>query len=165
MEDLMANFVTVGKRLIPREHIAFVEPFDPAAKPEFKTTREFHGRVVMVNRDDSLLIEETPQAFADANGFRMLAADKIATNPAIHFRVETFLPQEGFVPSKPFATRLLWRDLDGNDQSKLLLSEPETVLSVVVQGTPDTSLAHLQFSQRGKGRRPRSAARLATSQP
>ena len=127
----MSTFVTVGKRLIPRNHIAFVEPYDPAANPRFQTSRDFRGRVVMVNRD-SILIEERPEAFAEANGLRMLTADRVATNPAVHFRVETFLPAEGFTPAKAYMTRLLWRDLDGNDQSKLLLSEPETVLAAAV---------------------------------
>ena len=125
----MANIVTVGRRLIPREHIAFVEPYDPAVNPRFQTTREFHGRVVLLNRD-SVLVEDLPQAFAEANDFNMLEADRVATNPAVHFRVETFLRAEGFTPAKAYMTRLLWRDLDGNEQSKLLLSEPETVLAV-----------------------------------
>ena len=90
----MSSFVIVGRRLIPREHIAFVEPFDPNANPNFQTTREFRGRVVMVNRD-SVLIEETPQAFAEESKFRMLRDDGVATNPAIHFQVETF-PRIGF---------------------------------------------------------------------
>ena len=68
----------------------------------------------MVNRD-SFLTEEGPQAFAEANGFRMLAIDRVATNPVIHIRVETFLPADGFKPSKAYATRLLWRDLDHDD--------------------------------------------------
>jgi hypothetical protein len=136
MEDVMANFITIGRRLIPSEHIAFVEPYDPNANPKFQTSRDFKGRVVMVNRD-SILTEEPPQAFAEANGFRMLQMDRVATNPAVQFRVETFVPADGFAPAKAFATRLLWRDLDGNDQSKLLLSEPETVLAVAVRGDAD----------------------------
>jgi hypothetical protein len=129
----MSTFVIVGKRLIPREHIALVEPFEPSSNPRFNTTRPFLSRVVMVNRD-SILIEESVSAFAEANGFRLLSADRVATNPAVHFRVETFLPAEGFRPARAYASRLLWRDLDSNDQSKLLLSYPETVLAVVVQG-------------------------------
>ena len=99
----MSNFITVGRRLIPREHIVLVEPFDANANPNFQTTRDYKGRVVLVNRD-SVLIEETPKAFADANSLRMLADDGVATNPAIHFRVETFVPAESFVPSKAYAT-------------------------------------------------------------
>jgi len=160
----MANSIIVGKRLIPREHIALVEPFDPAANPRIQTTREFHGRVVMVDRD-SILIEELPQAFAEANGFRMLEADRIATNPAIHFWVETFIPADGSTPAKAFMTRLLWRDLDGNDQSKLLLSEPETVLAVTVQGQFDTSYARLPMTRRGRGRRNHPPAKAPVTRP
>jgi hypothetical protein len=64
----------------------------------------------------------------------MLPMDKVATNPAVRFNVETFVPADGFVPNRAYLTRLLWKDLDGNDQSKLLLSEPETVLAVAVSG-------------------------------
>ena len=144
----MANFVTVGRRLIPREQIAFVEPYDPNANPRFQTSRDFQARVVMVNRD-SIFTEELPQALAQANGFRMLQMDRVATNPAIHFRVETFVPADGFAPAKAYATRLLWRDLDGNDQSKLLLSEPEAVLAVAVRGE-----AHPHAASQDPARRP-----------
>ena len=153
----MANFITVERRLIPREHIAFVEPFDPNANPKFQTRRDFQGRVVMVNRSDSILIQETPQAFAEANGFRMLPMDRVATNPAVHFRVETFVPADGFTPAKAYATRLLWRDLDGNDQSKLLLSEPEAVLSIAVQGEAAAPPAVSQEPARRPSRRKQSA--------
>lgn len=121
----MTTTLTIGRRLIPSEHIALVEPFEPSPNGQFQTSRDFFGRVVLLNRD-SVLIEQTPQAFAEANGFRLLPDDRVATNPAIHFQVETFEPAEGFMPAKAYASRLLWRDLDGNDQSKLLLSLPET---------------------------------------
>ena len=133
----MANAITVGKRLIASEHIAFVEAYDPSANPKFQTSREYKARLVMVNPADSVLTEETPQAFAAAHGFRMLQMDGVATNPAVRFRVESFVPAEGFAPRKEYVTRLLWRDLDGNDQSKLLLSDPETVLAVAVRGSTD----------------------------
>lgn len=145
----MTNYITVGRRLIPLRHIAFVEPYDPEANPDFQTTREYRGRLVTIDRE-SVLIEEAPQAFATSHGFRMLNADRVATNPAVHFRVESFLPKEGFVPSKAFATRLLWRNLDGDEQSKLLLSEPETVLAVVVDGTEDEPVGKTGEPQRGK---------------
>lgn len=90
----------------------------------------------MINRD-SVLTEQTPQVFAEAHAFRVLEADQIATNPSVAFRVETFEPADGFTPSKAFSTRLLWRDRDGNDQSKLLIAAPETVLAVVVRGETD----------------------------
>lgn len=129
----MNNVVTIGKRLIPIEHIAFVEPYDPSTNPKLQTSRDYRARIVMINRD-SVLTEQTPEQFAEAHSFRTLQGDQIGTNPSVAFRVETFEPAEGFTPSKPFATRLLWRDHDGNDQSKLLLAAPETVLAVVVRG-------------------------------
>jgi hypothetical protein len=78
----------------------------------------------------------------------MLKLDGVATNPNVRFRVESFLPGEGFKPTKPYVTRLLWRDQDGNDQSKLLLSEPETVLAVVVRGKADALAAEAGPAQR-----------------
>jgi hypothetical protein len=55
-------------------------------------------------------------------------------DPAVRFRVETFEPSEGFQPRKPYQSRLKWRDQDGNEQSKLLLTKPETVIAVVLRG-------------------------------
>jgi len=52
----------------------------------------------------------------------------------IHFSVEAFTPVEGFNPAKPYRSRLLWRDQDGQTQSKLLLAEPEAVLAMAVRG-------------------------------
>src|SRR5579863_1918589 len=45
----MQNIVTLGRRLIPIEHIAFVEPFDPAANSQFKTDKAYKARVVLIN--------------------------------------------------------------------------------------------------------------------
>ena len=70
-----------------------------------------------------MLSESAPQEFVDAHGFRMLADDNMAVNPAIAFRVETFEPTDGFTPTKSYATRLKWRDGD-NEHSKLLLTKP-----------------------------------------
>jgi hypothetical protein len=42
--------VTIGKRLVPAEQIAYVEPFDPSANPEFGPEKDFKGRVVLLNR-------------------------------------------------------------------------------------------------------------------
>jgi hypothetical protein len=148
----MSNVLTVGKRLIPRSHIAFVEMYAPAANTRVQTNRDFLGRVVMLNRDN-ILIEEHPEAFAKTNGFRMIADDKVAVNPAVHFRVETFLPAEGFTPAKAYMTRLLWRDLDGNDQSKLLLTEPETVLQIAVTGETGNLVAASGRGRSAVGRR------------
>ena len=125
--------VTIGKRLIPLDHIALVEPFDPSAHPGMKSDKAFKARVVLIDRQ-SVLTEETVEAFAQAHAFRLLAADQVVTNPAIRFGVETFVPAEGFEPTKPFLTRLSWRDLDGNTQSKLLLTPPEAALAIAVTG-------------------------------
>jgi hypothetical protein len=129
----MNNTVTVGRRLIPFEHIAFVEPFDPATQSRLQTGRPFQARIVLINRD-SVLTEEAPDAFAEKHGFRRLSGDGIVVNPAVFFSVEAFEPAEGFSPSKPFRSRLLWRDRDGEMQSKLLLTAPETLLAVAVRG-------------------------------
>ena len=129
----MSNFVTVGNRLVPRDQIALVEPFDPAANPTFQTTRDFKARLVLIDRT-SILLEQPLEEFAGANSFRILPNDSVALSPVVRFRVETYVPGEGFAPTKPYKTRLLWRDLDGNDQSKLLVSEPEAVLTIAVLG-------------------------------
>lgn len=131
----MSNTVTVGRRLIPFEHIAFVEPFDPATQTRLQTGRLFQARIVLINRD-SVLTEEAADAFAEKHGFRRLSDDGLVVNPAVHFSVEAFAPAEGFNPTKPFRSRLLWRDRDGETQSKLLLTAPETVLAVAVRGAP-----------------------------
>jgi hypothetical protein len=129
----MQNVITLGKKHVPLEQIVFVEPFDPESNPEFKPQKDFKARLVLLNRD-RILTEETPAAFAEANGFRILAEDNVATNPAIAFRVESFEPTESFKPAKPYLTRLKWRDQEGRKQSKLLLTKPETVIAQVVRG-------------------------------
>lgn len=129
----MNETVTVGKRLIPLEHIALIEPFDTTTQLPLPTERSFQARVVLVDRD-SVLTDQPLSAFPEKYGFRLLSEDGIATNPTVHFSVEAFTPTEGFQPTKPFRTRLMWRDLDGEKQSKLLLAEPETVLAVAVRG-------------------------------
>lgn len=134
----MRNVVTIGKRLIPLEQIAFVEPFDPASNPDFKSDRPFKARVVMLNRD-TVLTETATAEFAEAYGFRMLSEEAVAVNPNIGFRVETFAPTESFKPEKPYATRLKWRDLEGSEHSKLLLTKPETVIAVVVRRETEPS--------------------------
>jgi hypothetical protein len=129
----MQNVITIGKRLVPVEQIALVECFDPTRNPEFKPERPFKGRVVLINRD-VILTEISPREFAEAYGFRFLAADDVAVNAAIAYSVETFMPSEAFRPEKPYETRLKWRDLDGNEQSKLLVTSPEVVIAEVLRG-------------------------------
>jgi hypothetical protein len=135
----MARTVTVGRRLVPLEQIALIEPFEPSAANPLRSDREFRSRIILLNRD-SILAEFEPFAFAEEHGFRMLLKDGAATNPSLHFSVERFEPSEGFQPSKPFRSRILWRDLDGNTQSKLLLTEADEVLAVVVRGVDPSSL-------------------------
>ena len=151
----MSNIVTVGKRLIPREHIALVEPFEVGDASKFKAPRDYRGRVVLLNRD-SVLIETAAEAFADANGFKMLTTDNVAANPGIRFRIETFAPAADFKPTKPYATRLLWRDLDGNEQSKLLLTDPEAVLAALVLGEIKPAAKANGLARKRGGRRARS---------
>lgn len=129
---MQKDVITIGKRLIPVEQIAFIEPFDPSSNPEFKSDRPFKARVTLRNRD-SVLAESAPEELGQAQGFRMLAEDQMHVNPAIPFNVESFAPTETFNPTKPYATRLKWRDGEGNEHSKLLLTKPETVIAIVVR--------------------------------
>lgn len=128
----MENVITLGKRLLPIEQIALVEPFDPSSNRDFKPEKDFKARVVLVNRD-TVLTEIPPREFAAARGFPLLTEDNVAANPAIAFSVESFSPSENFKPTKPYQTRLKWRDREGNEQSKLLLTKPESVLAVVLR--------------------------------
>jgi hypothetical protein len=64
----MEDVITVGKRLLPVEQIALVEPFDPTSNPEFKPEKNFKARVVLLNRD-TVLTEVSPQEFAGSGLF------------------------------------------------------------------------------------------------
>ncbi|MBK3665082.1 hypothetical protein JJE66_28100 [Bradyrhizobium diazoefficiens] len=120
--------VTIGKRLVAVDQVAFVEAFDPSANPEFKPEKEFKARLVLLNRD-IVLTEQTPEAFAAEHELHLFTEDGVAVNRDIAFRVETFEPTESFNPVKPYKTRLKWKDLAGGEQSKLLLTVPETVIA------------------------------------
>jgi hypothetical protein len=87
------QIITIGKKLVPAEQIAFIEAFDPASNPEFKPERDFKGRVVLLNRD-TVLTKMTPQEFSDAHGFHLLFENSVAINLSLAFRVETFEPTE-----------------------------------------------------------------------
>jgi hypothetical protein len=157
----MENVITIGRRHVPIEQIAYVEPFEIAADSDFKPEKPFKARVVLLDRD-TVLTEATPQEFADAHGFRMLAEDNVATNPAIPFRVESFEPTEGFAPAKPYQTRLMWRDPTGKNQSKLLLTRPEAVIAVALRGESSDAGGERKRPRRPAQRRaarPRGAAR------
>jgi len=154
----MSDTITLGRRLIPIAHVVLAEPFDPAANPRFESDKPFRTRVVLLDRD-SVLTETPPQAFGEANGFRLLPDDAVFVNPAIRFRVESFEPGQDFQPTKPFATRLMWKDLDGQVQSKLLLSKPELVLAVAVQGAAEKGEGRELEAPAPRERAPRSASR------
>src|SRR3984957_19220947 len=152
----MENVITIGRRHVPIEQIAYVEPFETSANTDFKPEKPFKARVVLFDRE-TVLTEATPQEFADAHGFRVLAEDNVATNPAIAFHVESFEPTEGFKPTKPYQTRLMWRDPAGKNQSKLLLTRPEAVIAVALRGeSSDTG---------GERKRPRRPAPRRTARP
>jgi hypothetical protein len=123
--------ITIGKRLVPAGQVAFVEPFDPASNPEFKPEKNFKGRVVLLNRE-IVLTEQTPQEFAAEHDLHLFAEDSVAVNRTIHFKIETFEPTESFKPTKPYQTRLKWSDLIGDEQSKLLVTAPETVIAEIL---------------------------------
>ena len=126
----MPNVVTIGKRVIPLDQIAFVEPFDPTRNPNFKPSKEFKTRLVLLNRE-IVLAEENPRAFAESHGMRFLEEDQVGINPTIGFRIETFEATKDFKPEKPFQSRLKWRDEVGKEQSKLLLAKPESLVEIV----------------------------------
>ena len=122
--------------------IALIEPFDPTTNTLIPEPERFAGRVRMLD-GTSLLTEQTPAAFARANGFRSLGTpDNIATNPAIAYRVEEFdlaKAQERnpeFKPEKSYASRLSWGK-GGKGQSVLLENDVETVSAVVLRGQAD----------------------------
>jgi hypothetical protein len=129
--------ITIGKRLVPVEQVAFVEPFDPSANPEFKPEKDFKGRVVLLNREIALT-EQTPREFAAEHELHLFIEDGVAVNRAILFKIETFEPTENFKPTKPYRTRLKWTDLAGDEQSKLLVTEPETVIAEIVKAKIET---------------------------
>jgi hypothetical protein len=140
MENQQQNIIAIGRKRFPVEEIALIEPYEPRPEPPqpFTSDKDFKSRVVLIDRYN-VLTEETVEAFAEAHNFRRLPDDNVATNPAVHFHVETFEPSENFQPRKPYRSRLKWRDHDGNEQSKLLLTEPEIVIGVVLRGeTPPT---------------------------
>lgn len=158
----MENVITLGKRLLPIEQIALVEPFDPSSNPDFKPEKDFKARVVLLNRD-TVLTETSPQEFAAAQGFPLLTEDNVAANPAVAFSVESFSPSENFKPTKPYQTRLKWRDREGNEQSKLLLTKPESVLAVVLRRNTAPSTEKRPVKRPPRGRRVRDFSSLKSA--
>ena len=151
----MQNVITVGKRLIPVNQIAFIETFDPAINPEFKPEKAFLSRLVLKNRD-TVLAEIAAKEFVQSHGFRWLAEDDIAINASADFAIELFAPSENFNPTKPYASRLKWRDGEGNDHSKLLLTAPDALITLLnVKSIVSTT-------RRARSRRP---TKSTTSRP
>jgi hypothetical protein len=126
------TIVTAGKRLISAEQIALIEPFDPASTPAVSYYREFKGRLLLLCRK-FVLTEEAPSVFAEQHRCTMLQEDGVALNPKVEFKVERFEPTDKFTPARPFLTRLKWRDPDGAEQSKLLLTSPENVINKLAE--------------------------------
>jgi len=157
----MQNILTIGQEYVPIEQIAYIEPFEPPANGQFKSDKPYKGRVVLLNRE-SILTEDTPQDFAQANGFRLIPEDNVATNPAISFRVRGFKPTENFKPRKEFQTQLVWRDPDGDNRNKLLITHPETVIAIVIRGETEPGAEHKARPRRpaqARASRKRSAPR------
>ena len=81
MENAQQNIIAIGRKRFPIEEIALVEPFEPPAEqsPRFTSDKEFKARVVLIDRYN-VLTEDTVEAFAEANKFRRLPDDNVATN-------------------------------------------------------------------------------------
>ncbi|WP_375414983.1 hypothetical protein [uncultured Bradyrhizobium sp.] len=155
----MNAVVKVSKHLIPFERIALVEPFVMPEEPPFASTKDFKARILLLDKM-SVLTEETPEALAEVNGFNMIMPDRVATSPAVQFGVEAFAPVENFQPSKPYQSRLTWRDADGNAQSKLLLADPDVVLAIAVRGEPAIAgQAPTTAGKQVRNKRPRTGRR------
>jgi hypothetical protein len=144
--------ITIGKRLLPADQVVFVEPFEPAANPEFKPEKSFKGRVVMLDRG-RVLTEQTPREFAEAHGLHLFAEDDVAVNRAVAFKIEMFEPTESFKPLKPYRTRLKWCDSRGDDQSKLLVAAPETVMAEIFDAKVEATPAKRAARRPGRGRK------------
>jgi hypothetical protein len=134
-EEFMREVLRSGKRLILIEEIVLVEPFATSADGTLQSDRDFKSRIVLLDKD-TVLCEEPPEEFVSNYGFRLIAADRVALNPAIRFAVEAFEPTEGFQPLRAYRTRLLWKGPNGAAHSKLILAPPERVLAIVSRREP-----------------------------
>jgi hypothetical protein len=156
----MPNIIVIEREHVPVEQIAYIEPFEPPANGQFRPDKAYKGRVVLLNRE-TVLTEATPQEFAEANEFRWLSEDNVATNPMISFRVRSFAPTDDSNPGKPFQTRLMWRDPNGDSRSKPLLTKPELVIAIVLRGDTEPN-----GERKARPRRPaqaRSSRKRATA--
>jgi hypothetical protein len=133
MENLI---IQTGRHHIPLPHIVCVESWDPGKqRADFKTDRPYRSRIILRTRNETHLCEELPEDFVTRYGFRYLVTEQIAINPAIKFRVETYVPN-GLQTTKDFKTRLRWRDMDGEWQSRLLETPAEVVAANVLLVEP-----------------------------
>ena len=107
------------------------------SNPDFKPDKPFRGRLILINRG-SVPTEIPPQAFAEAHQFRWLTEDDLGVNPALFFEVEAFAATDTFNPTKPYTSRIKWSDPEGNEQRKLLLTPPETLVMQVLRGDGTT---------------------------
>jgi hypothetical protein len=147
------KFIKIGKRMVAADQVAFVELFDPAANPEFKPEKDFKARVILLDRD-ILLTEQTPLAFAEEHGLHFFVEDGVAVNKAIQFKIEMFEPTESFKPARPYKTRIKWSDLTGGEQSKLLLTEPESVITQILEAKVEAPATEARPAKRpARGRR------------
>jgi hypothetical protein len=137
-KEISMTTLTIGKRLVPLEHIVLVEPFDPSTQTRMQTDKAYQTRVYLLDRE-TILAEEPLATFVDKHGFRRLSEDGIAANANIFFRVEAYEAQDDFKTNKPYRSRLLWRGPDGQSFSKLLLASPENALAVIVRGEAEGS--------------------------
>lgn len=127
----MQHTVLVGKRLIPAAHIVLIEPVDPAALERLESQRNFQTRLTLLDRS-SVLLEEGLLEFAKTHALKEVGDDGIAINPAVAFRIEAFEPSGDFQPTKPYRSRLLWRDPHGQTHNRLMVTEPEKLLALAV---------------------------------
>ena len=83
----------------------------------------------------------------------------MAVNPSLAFRVETSAPTENFKPRKAYRTRIKWCDANGNEQNKLLVMEPETVVAELLQRGVNRAMGSERAPRRpqNKKRGPRNA--------
>lgn len=155
----MPNTIQVARKILPIEQIVLIEPFIPPLDTPLRTTKEFLSRIVLLDRV-SVLSEESPEDLSQSNGFRFVTVDRVGTNPAIAFRLERFTPTETFNPTRPYQSRLLWKDSEGNDRSKLMLAPPEELLATVIRGEIESQGAVVDNSP--PRRRKTSTKRRAT---
>ncbi|WP_128918624.1 hypothetical protein [Bradyrhizobium nanningense] len=100
-----------------------------------------------------VLTGQTVEAFATEHGLHLFTEDTVAVNRAIVFRVEIFEATADFNPAKPYKTRVKWRDLAGGEQSKLLLTAPQTAIQDLLKTKVATRSALSAARRPARGRK------------